>query len=859
MNPFDLPPGAVFATEYRVVTRLRADQLGADYVVEHLSTGTERALKIVHPNLVRDPHQRDLFLQHVRTAARIPSEHVVQVLGMGVDAESGTPWLATELLEGQDLATALRSGGPMPPGHAQRMVGQLCHALEAAHRTGLVHLDLKPENIFLASARRGDAASTVKVLGFGVAAVSRESRTVLASSTWAPLFLAPEQASSGAVVGPAADIWALGLVVFCALTNRMFWWAAAASSTELDAHGLMREVLTDSIPTASERAQALGVAHLLPGGFDAWFACCVVRDAAARFASAVEANAAFAQLVAVADSFARSRASRSGEVAAKLGSGSGVVMAASGQVGQPVDAAAVAPAPPGRQSWVGAPGVVLADRYRLIRELGAGAMGAVWLAEHLALRCPVAVKLLEPSLAATQEGIDRFRREAQAAATLRSANVVHVMDWGVHEYAPFLVMELLQGETLAARLERERVLAPPKVLEIVMQVGRAVSRAHAANIIHRDLKPENIFLVTDGKEEIAKLLDFGIAKLSQEDFGGRKTRTGTTLGTPYYMSPEQAEGKKTLDHRTDLWSMAVITAECMTGSRPFEGETFGELLLNICVRSIPVPSTQGSVPPGFDDWFARGTQRDPAARFASADEMIAALRAVVEGAGMAPRAAPLGSFAQPSPSALLGSAEHPVAVDRPVVPMTRRGWLPALVVLGLLTVLAAIAFLVFQGRPGQKLADGLVGTVSVSSEAAREPDGAADLVHPASSTELVAASPSAAADLGGQSISRTRSLGPVAIPTRGGAPLASAKAAPSSTSGAGTPSAVAAAPATPPSPAATPTTTAPPALRPPAPATRQCIVNPLTGAIRPYSSADGAGARPFPCKQNPATGQFQRM
>jgi serine/threonine protein kinase len=287
---------------------------------------------------------------------------------------------------------------------------------------------------------------------------------------------------------------------------------------------------------------------------------------------------------------------------------------------------------------------VLANRYRLERQLGKGGMGSVWLAEHLALRSWVAVKLMDPAIAATPEGAERFRREAQAAASLRSAHVVQVLDYGVHEATPFLVMELMHGESLAGCLEREKRLTPERTLTIMTQVSRALGRAHAAGIVHRDLKPDNIFLVKEDDQELVKILDFGIAKTPQSTFGGMETRTGVTMGTPYYMSPEQVEGKRAVDFRTDLWAMAVITCECMTGVRPFDGSTFGELLLNICARPIAPPSSQGLLLPGFDAWFAKATNRDAEQRFASAQELAATLGDVVRGAAG-------HAFASPVPAA----------------------------------------------------------------------------------------------------------------------------------------------------------------------------------------------------------------
>ncbi|HEU5077380.1 MAG TPA: serine/threonine-protein kinase, partial [Polyangiaceae bacterium] len=262
-------------------------------------------------------------------------------------------------------------------------------------------------------------------------------------------------------------------------------------------------------------------------------------------------------------------------------------------------------------------GLVLAGRYRLLHQLGQGGMGSVWTAEHLALHSLVAVKLLDEQIAKNPDAVERFRREAQAAATLRSAHVVQVLDYGVDGTTPFLVMEALKGEDLAARLQRSGRLEPMALFEIMQQVARAVGRAHEAGIVHRDLKPENVFLVDEGDHEIVKVLDFGIAKSVAPGFAPSATRTGVTMGTPYYMSPEQAEGKREVDHRTDLWALGVIASECLTGVRPFDGQTFGELLLNICARPAPVPSTLAVVPPYFDAWFAKATDRDPARRFSS--------------------------------------------------------------------------------------------------------------------------------------------------------------------------------------------------------------------------------------------------
>jgi serine/threonine-protein kinase len=273
----------------------------------------------------------------------------------------------------------------------------------------------------------------------------------------------------------------------------------------------------------------------------------------------------------------------------------------------------------------------IAGKYRLDTKLGQGGMGSVWVAHHLALDSKVAVKLIDPTVALNPDFLARFMREARSAAALRSPHVIQIFDYGVDEGVPYIVMELLEGESLGSRLERERLLSPELTAAIVTQIARAVARAHDAKIVHRDLKPDNVFLVVNDEEVVAKVLDFGIAKAGSEGFGqaSSSTRTGALLGSPYYMSPEQAHGSKTVDHRSDLWAMGVIAFECLTGRRPFDGTALGELLLKISVEPIPVPSQVASVPAGFDEWFARSCERDPEKRFQSAKELARDLRAVL--------------------------------------------------------------------------------------------------------------------------------------------------------------------------------------------------------------------------------------
>jgi serine/threonine-protein kinase len=286
-------------------------------------------------------------------------------------------------------------------------------------------------------------------------------------------------------------------------------------------------------------------------------------------------------------------------------------------------------------------------------------MGSVWRAEDLTLGSPVAVKLIDASLAGDPSVQARFYQEAKAAAALRSPHVVQIFQYGVDEGIPFIAMELLEGESLAQRLARVRILPYAETASIFADVARAARKAHEAGIVHRDLKPENIFLVRNDDQELAKVLDFGIAKTAPlMGAQSHATGTGTLLGTPPYMSPEQARGAK-IDHRTDLWALGVIAFECVCGRLPFTADAPGELVLQICAEPIPVPSEVAHVPPGFDAWFARAMARHPSERFQSAKDLADALRLVLTGAVeamMAVPGAPLPGSSRRAPNGTMHAA-----------------------------------------------------------------------------------------------------------------------------------------------------------------------------------------------------------
>jgi serine/threonine protein kinase len=314
-------------------------------------------------------------------------------------------------------------------------------------------------------------------------------------------------------------------------------------------------------------------------------------------------------------------------------------------------------------------GTHLAGKYRLERALARGGMGSVWVARHLHLDVEVAIKLMAPELAASAEGRVRFEREAKASAQLKIANAVQIHDYGIEDDTPYLVMELLEGEDLEARLMRERRLSLSATLGIVDPVCKALRRAHEVGLVHRDLKPSNIFIARQGGgEEIVKVLDFGIAKSLDPAQAGGVTRTGTLIGSPAYMSPEQTRRSKQIDPRSDLWSLGVVVYQCLTGQLPFGGEEIVDLLVAICRDPIPIPSKiEPSLGPEVDRFLARALEREPEQRFQSAPEFAQAFTALVSPGGPSPSAAearaPMKSSPVVSPgnSATLAPASHTLA------------------------------------------------------------------------------------------------------------------------------------------------------------------------------------------------------
>jgi serine/threonine protein kinase len=234
-----LQAGTVFARDFKVVKLLREGGMGAVYIAEQLSTGRQRALKLMVPELVDNPEIRDRFVREAKIAANIESDHVVETVTAGLDEETGAPYLVMELLRGEELADAVARIGPITVADVVELYSQIGHALEQAHAQGLVHRDLKPENIFLAASKRREVPYTAKILDFGIAKLVADGMQKTGTQPLgSPLYMAPEQTDRKGRICPGTDVWALGLIAFSLLTGQSFWLGAQ----------------DDSLPTCSVRS-----------------------------------------------------------------------------------------------------------------------------------------------------------------------------------------------------------------------------------------------------------------------------------------------------------------------------------------------------------------------------------------------------------------------------------------------------------------------------------------------------------------------------------------------------------------------------------------------------------------------------
>jgi hypothetical protein len=332
-------------------------------------------------------------------------------------------------------------------------------------------------------------------------------------------------------------------------------------------------------------------------------------------------------------------------------------------------------------------------KYVIVRLLGAGGMGAVYEATHSEIGKRVAVKILSPAIAAIPGARTRFLREAQLTTRVRHPHIVDVTDMGTDDGQTYLVMEFLSGEDLAGRLDRGAIPFE-EMVDVMLPVCAAVAAAHQAGITHRDLKPQNIFLVTDGRRVHPKVLDFGISKGTSpgDSVGsGTLTATGAVIGTPYYLAPEQIVDNRAAGPASDQYALGVILYECLTGERPYRGDSLFVVFQKI-VEGAPRPPRElrPEIPLGLEDVMLRAMLREPRERFASVEAFARALLPFASSRGRliwedvfgapasalptAPREAAPGSSTVPATDYMPPLPVMPVVMDGVEAPAPARRW-----------------------------------------------------------------------------------------------------------------------------------------------------------------------------------------
>ncbi|MEO8846562.1 MAG: serine/threonine-protein kinase [Kofleriaceae bacterium] len=339
--------------------------------------------------------------------------------------------------------------------------------------------------------------------------------------------------------------------------------------------------------------------------------------------------------------------------------------------------------------------------YRVVRKLGEGGMGIVYEAEHALLGRRAAIKVLLPEFSANKEIVQRFFNEAKAVTQIADPGIVQIFDFGYHaDGSAFIVMEVLDGEPMSTRLKRIGRFALVDCLRLTRQICTSLQAAHTKGVIHRDLKPDNIFIVGDPAVtggERAKILDFGIAKLSAEEPGNLKTRTGMVLGTPVYMSPEQCRGSGEIDYRSDIYSIGCVIMTMLTGQPPYQGEGSGELIAAHLREPAPYAASRvHGLPPMIDQILQRSLAKSPNDRFSSMADMAQTLGQAEQllfhsmsatGGGDGAR---YGRPLPPATTVLPGSTTLTGAAGQTSPPASRRGWVAALAVAATGVVIAVV-------------------------------------------------------------------------------------------------------------------------------------------------------------------------
>jgi len=570
---------------YELLERLGSGAHGEGFLAQRVADGERVFIKVLKASLSEDVEWARRFADEVNLLRSCVHPNIVRYIETFRHPD-GALCLVTEYLEGEDLHARLRKSGALPARHVMQLALPLCEALDYLHGRDVVHRDLTPSNI-LVSGRFPEV--TPRLLDFGLAWSAGPRH----AQTGAALGLTPQYAAPECLAGERAtarsDLYSLGCILYQALSGAPPFVAGSAGELiELQRKG--------------EIARLRGAAATL---FPV-IRRCLAADPEKRWGSAGEL------LRALQSAFEGAPADAA-----------------------PISVAGMPPPPPVEATSLGTVG-----NYDLVRELGSGGMGKVYLARHSRLGRQVAIKMLRPEALADRDAVARFFMEARTVNAINHEHIVEIFDFVEEEGPPpriYCVMELLVGDSLS-KVRKSAPLPLERILHITRQVADALAAAHRAGVVHRDVKPANIMVTTrSGLRDYVKVLDFGVAKVNAALPGGGapsvNTQTGLSLGTPDYMSPEQVTASA-VDGRTDIFALGVLLYELIAGYRPFVGSNVAHLVVKV-VREphTPVPERTvfgDVVPPALKRLIDRCLEKDREARPQTMEEVSATLERLLQ-------------------------------------------------------------------------------------------------------------------------------------------------------------------------------------------------------------------------------------
>ncbi len=573
--------GKVVGRNYKIVELIGEGGMSRVYKAHHLLLQKNVALKFILPKFVYDAKSVRRFQQEARAAAALKHPNICSVSEFGVD-EDGRSFIVMDLIDGQSLADLLAQHGPCPVSKAIEIIKPVCEALAHAHSKGVVHRDLKPDNIVFA---HGDQKNTnVQLVDFGIAKLtyndedSAPNLTKTGELLGTPNYMSPEQCV-GKKVDHRSDLYSIGCVLFELLTGVPPFQSDTAM-------GVLLAHVSEPIPTLPSS---------VPVSMQKIIYRCLQKDPQQRYQDAMELIVDLEQM----------------------------------QTGAP-GASAVAKTYIEPPRWQDSGSI--SDRYQIIEQIGQGGMGIVLKALHLALNKTVAIKVLNPGFHLDAMTMKRFELEAKASSKLAHPNLVTAFDYGfTPQNEPYLVMEYIDGQSLESLLHSKGTLCLSDFFDYMAQICKALNYIHKNGIIHRDIKTSNIIVQEIEGDRYVKLLDLGIAKVLSEGESPQQqlTAAGTIFGSPPYMSPEQCMGKET-DARTDIYSLGCVMYECLAGHAPLAGENpLHTIYMQINHRPAKIEEldTRGNRGLKVAEIIDRCLEKNREHRFQTAQELLTALNA----------------------------------------------------------------------------------------------------------------------------------------------------------------------------------------------------------------------------------------